>query len=242
MNADWEKLLKSHPAEKKAWDATYLWIHFVARPVSFPLSWLFRKAGLGANHATILTALLGFASVPLLASGDTAKMAAGALCLVLYTVFDCVDGDLARSWPETGSPAGQFWGELVGHFYLICYIPLGISFGEPWVAFGTGVTACKLLVINIRHNFRETLGRLWERSKESDSAYVPSTGRWYYKLYYNLTDTQGHVFLLPLFILAGFGRQFIALSLAISFSDLVFILVFHLVRAQRIGSQRGQIP
>jgi len=240
MDTDWEKLLKSHPAVKKEWDATYPWIRYVARPVSFPISWAFRKAGLGANHATILTVLLGFASVPLLASGVKAWMAAGALCLVLYTVFDCVDGDLARAWPETGSPAGQFWGELVGHFYLICYIPLGLSFGEPWAAFGPAITACKLLTINIRHNFWETLGGLWEQSKKA-SAYEPSTGKWHYKVYYNLTDPQGHIFLLPLLLLAGFGREFIAVSLAIACADLAFILVFHLLRARKIGSKKGQV-
>ncbi|OGS13610.1 MAG: hypothetical protein A2234_04715 [Elusimicrobia bacterium RIFOXYA2_FULL_58_8] len=241
MNTDWDKLLKSHPAEKSAWDATYLWIYCVARPLSFPISWLFRKAGAGANHATVLTALLGFASVPLLASGDIYKMAAGALCLVLYTVFDCVDGDLARAWPETGSPAGQFWGELVGNFYLIAYIPLGISFGDSWAAYGAMVTACKLLVISIRQNFWATLGRLWESSKQN-SAYEPSTGKWHYKIYYNLTDPQAHVFLLPLLILAGFGREFIAVSLAISCADLAFILIFHLIRAHKIGSQKGLLP
>jgi phosphatidylglycerophosphate synthase len=241
MDADLEKLLSSHPAEKRAWDSTFPWIQYVARPLSFPISWLWHRSGLGANHATIFTAVQGFASVPLLASGDLRLMAAGAACLVLYTIFDCVDGDLARAWPETGSPAGQFWGELVGNFYLVCYIPLGFSFGEPWTALGALTTACKLLTINIRRNFWETLGRLWEQSK-SGSGYEPSTGKWHYKLYYNFTDPQGHVFLLPVFILAGCGREFLALSLAVSLADLAFILTFHLFRAHKVGSKRGQLP
>lgn len=239
MDSDWNKLIAAHPPAKRDWDSTYLWIYWVARPLSFPISWLMRKAGLGANHATVLTAALGFSSVPLLASGDTAPMAAGAACLVLYSIFDCVDGDLARAWPETGSPAGQFWGELVGNFYFILYIPLGFSFGSEWAALGACVTSCKLLVLHIRLNFWNTLGGLWEAAKEN-SSYVPSTGRWYYKLYYNLTDPQAHVFLLPFLLAAGLGRHFVAASLAISAADLAFILFFYLARARRAGSRKGQ--
>lgn len=240
MDADWKRLINSHPEYKRNWDATYLWIYWVARPLSFPISWAMRKAGLGANHATVITVLLGFASVPLLASGDTLRMAAGALCLVLYTVFDCVDGDLARAWPETGSPAGQFWGELVGNFYLLAYIPLGLSYGAEWAALGGMVTSCKFLILHIRLNFWNTLGKLWEDSKKV-SAYEPSTGKWYYKVYYNLTDPQGHVFLLPPLILLGYGTQFIAASLAIAAADLAFILFLYLSRARKVGSSKGQV-
>jgi hypothetical protein len=240
MDADWKKLVDSHPEIKSNWDATFLWIYCVARPLSFPISWAMRKVGLGANHATLFTALLGFASVPLLASGDTFKMAAGAGCLVLYTIFDCVDGDLARAWPETGSPAGQFWGELVGNFYLVAYIPLGASFGAEWAAMGAGVTACKLLILHIRHNFWNTLGGLWEDSKKV-SSYKPSTGKWYYRVYYNFTDPQGHVFLLPPLIAFGYGRHFIAASLVVSCADLLFILFLYLARARKIGSKKGQV-
>jgi phosphatidylglycerophosphate synthase len=240
MDSDWEKIIRTYPAEKREWDSTYPWIYYIARPLSFPISWLLRKAGIGANPVTVLTAVLGFASLPLLAGGNRAWMAAGAFCLVLYTIFDCVDGNLARAWPETGSPAGQFWGELVGHFYLICYIPLSLSLGGHWPAFAAAVTACKLLGINIRHNFWQTLGGLWETSKQ-ESAYSPYTGRWHYKIYYNLTDPQAHIFLLPVLILLGKERQFIAASLAISCADLAFILVFYLVRAGKVGSRKGQL-
>lgn len=240
MDPLWEKLKGTYPSEKRAWDSTYPWIYYFARPVSFPISWLLLKIGGTANHVTIFTALLGFASVPLLAGGSTAYMVLGAGCLLLYTIFDCVDGDMARACPETGSPAGQFWGELVGNFYLISYIPLGASFGENWAVAGALITVCKLLIINIRHNFWQTLGGLWERSKQP-SGYVASTGRWYYKLYYNLTDPQAHVFLLPFLIAAGAGRQFLLASLAISVADLVFIVIFHLARARRIGSQKGLV-
>ncbi|MDO8806545.1 MAG: CDP-alcohol phosphatidyltransferase family protein [Elusimicrobiota bacterium] len=240
MDELWKKLLLSYPPVKKAWDGTYPWIYYIARPVSFPISWLLLKAGATANHVTVLTAALGFASVPLLACGRPGLMALGAFCLVLYTVFDCVDGDMARAFPETGSPAGQYWGELVGNFYLICYIPLAAGLGGEWPVLGALVTVCKLLIISIRNNFWQTLGGLWEKSKQT-SGYVPYTGSWYYKLYYNLTDPQAHVFLLPILILAGFGKQFIAASLLISGFDLIFIIVFYLVRAGKIGSQKGQV-
>lgn len=240
MDDLWIKLKNAYPPQKKAWDSTYPWIYYIARPVSFPISWLLLKAGATANHVTLFTAALGFASIPLLASGRQALAALGAFCLVLYTVFDCVDGDMARACPETGSPAGQFWGELVGNFYLVCYIPLAVPLGADWAALGALVTVCKLLIINIRNNFWQTLGGIWEGSKQS-SGFVPHTGKWYYKVYNNFTDPQAHVFLLPPLILAGFSRQFIAASLAVSAADLCFIVVFYLFRARRVGSRMGQV-
>jgi phosphatidylglycerophosphate synthase len=240
MDQLWKKLKSAYPPEKIAWDSTYPWIYYIARPVSFPLSWLLLKTGFTANHATIFTAILGFASVPLLASGETRLMTLGAFCLLLYTIFDCVDGDMARACPETGSPAGQYWGELVGNFYLICYIPLAVSLGGGWPVLGALITVCKLLVICVRNNFWQTLGGLWENSKKT-SEFTPHTGSWYYRIYNNLTDPQAHIFLLPILIPAGFGKQFIAASLLISGLDLVFIIIFYLARARRIGSQKGRV-
>lgn len=239
MDTLWQKLRENYPQEKKAWDNTYPWIYYIARPISFPISWLLLKAGATANHATIFTALLGFASVPLLASGRLFLMAAGAACLLLYTIFDCVDGDMARACPETGSPAGQFWGELVGNFYLICYIPLGLSLGGEWVSAGAYITVCKLLAAAIRANFWGTLGGLWEASKQA-AAEDGHSNKWYYKIYYNLTDPQAHIFLLPILILAGAAKQFVAVSLAISAADLCFITLLYLARAAKIGSKMGQ--
>lgn len=240
MDALWKKLKDSYPPEKKAWDATYPWIYFAARPLSFPISWLLLKAGATANHVTVFTAVLGVLSVPGLASGSGLWMAAGAACLLLYTVFDCVDGDMARACPETGSPAGQFWGELVGNFYFVSYIPLGIGLGGAWAALGAYVTVCKLLVLHIRLNFWGTLGGLWNKEKAAEN-YAPHTGRWYYKVYYNLTDPQAHIFALPLLILAGWQNYYLAASLAVSTADLAFILCFYLARAARIGSVKGQL-
>jgi len=239
MDPLWNKLLAAYPPQKRDWDSTYPWIYYIARPLSFPLSWLLLKAGATANHVTVFTAALGFASVPLLAARSPGYMALGGLCLALYTVFDCVDGNMARACPETGSPAGQFWGELVGNFYLVCYIPLGFSLGGDWPALGALVTVCKLLVVSIRNNFWQTLGGLWEGSKKS-SGFVPHTGRWYYKVYNNLTDPQAHIALLPPLILAGLAQEFLAATLAIAAADLAFILVFYLLRARRVGSRMGQ--
>ncbi|MBI4656795.1 MAG: CDP-alcohol phosphatidyltransferase family protein [Elusimicrobia bacterium] len=236
MNKDWQKLINSHPEEKRNWDSTYPWIYYVARPISFPISWLFYKMGISANHVTIFTAILGIASVPLLASGETAEMAMGASCLLFYTVFDCVDGDMARAWPSLGSPAGQYWGELVGNFYLLAYFSLGLGLRQPlWIAVGAGITIEKFLAVRIRDNFWDTLGNLWEASKKI-SGYQPHTGKWYYRIYWNLVDPQGHVFLLPVIIALGWTKIFLAISALIAAGELIFVLALCLCRAQKIGS------
>lgn len=236
---DWEKLKASYPDEKRAWDATYPWIFRVARPASFPISLACRRLGVSANAVTVFTAVLGALSFPCLASGSAPLMTAGGACLLLYTIFDCVDGNLARAWPETGSPAGQWWGELVGNFYTLSYPALGLGLGGEWALYGAFTAIAKQLVSLIRNNFWQTLGGLWKESKNR-GGYEPHTGRWYYKVYYNLTDPQAHIAALPFLVFYGLGHHFLAASLAISLADLAFILFFYLRRASSIGGERGK--
>ena len=240
MDKDWQGLLKSYPQEKRSWDKTYPWIYYCARPLSFPISWVLLKARVSANLVTIFTALLGIGSVVLMMSAKTDLMVGGALCLFLYTIFDCVDGNLARFRPSSGSPAGQYWGELVGNFYLLAYCALGIGLRQTsWVALGAAVSIEKLLAQRIRDNFWSTLGTLWQRAKEG-SGFLPHTGRWYYRLYCNLVDPQAHIALLPFLILAGYTKVFLGISALISLGELIIVLTLYLSRAHRIGSRSSQ--
>jgi hypothetical protein len=183
---------------------------------------------------TLFTAVLGLFSLPALASGCVGYMAAGGWALLLYTIFDCVDGNLARGWPETTSRAGKYWDGLVGNFYILSYFALGIGIGgEFWPIAGAAATVAKLLARRIKTDFWSSLGGNWEAGKK-DSGFVPHTGRPYYILYYNLTDTQSHIFLLPFLITAGFGTWFLGASVLISFGELLFSAVLYISRSARL--------
>lgn len=233
MNDEMAELLKGY-GEKKDWDTTFPWIFYVARPVSFPLTLVLRRLGATPDGVTGFTAALGLASFPALASGDQRVMAAGGVLLLLYTIFDCVDGNLARAWPATASRAGKYWDGLVGNFYILSYFALGIGFGgESWPIIGASVTIAKLLAYRVKTEFWAVLGGSWEADKK-DSGYRPHTGTLPYKVYYNLTDTQAHVFILPFAVFFGFGTWYLGLSALLSAAELIFVAALYLFRSVKL--------
>jgi len=234
MNDERAELLKGYSEEKKDWDATFPWIFYVARPVSFPLTLVLKKLGATPDGITGFTAVLGLASLPALASGKPLAMAAGGVFLLLYTIFDCVDGNLARAWPATASRAGKYWDGLVGNFYILSYFALGIGFGgENWPIIGAFSTIAKLLARRVKTDFWEVLGAGWEADKK-DSGYRPQTGTFRYKVYYNLTDPQAHIFILPFAVFYGFGTWYLGLSALLSAAELVFVTALYLFRSARL--------
>ncbi|HOW28323.1 MAG TPA: CDP-alcohol phosphatidyltransferase family protein [Elusimicrobiota bacterium] len=233
---DYQQLISSYPAEKRAWDRTYPWISGVARPLSFPLSWLFRKAGLRADHVTLMTAILGVLSMAGLSTGHPSLMIVGGGCLLAYNILDCVDGNLARAWPVPGAPVGKFWDQLVGNFYGLSYLFLGIGLGErSSLVMGALVTAEKLLIHSIRNIFWSVLGPRWEQEKtDSGRSTISHAGRWYYAVFYNLVDLQAHTVLLPVCLLFGLGPLFLAVSLAAAAGELAITLGLYLRRSFRL--------
>lgn len=195
---------------------------------------LLRKAGAKPDHVTLLTAALGTLSLPALASGMHGYMIVGGAALLFYTIFDCVDGNLARGWPETASRAGKYWDGLVGNFYILSYFALGIGLGGKYFPLaGAGITIAKLLSVRIKTDFWTLLGEKWESEKKS-SGFVPHTGRVYYRLYYNLTDPQAHIALLPLMLAGGLGPWFLGVSALISAGEVLFSVFFYLSRSARL--------
>ncbi len=238
MDNDWKRLKDAYPLDKKVWDHTYPWIAYVARPLSFPISWLCRKTGLTANMVTVFTAVLGIISVPLLASGSDSAMLAGGLCILAYNILDCVDGNLARAWPAGGPPVGKFWDQLVGNFYWLSYLALGIGLGDRTsLLLGALITTEKYAAATVRHIFWNVLGNDWEAVKASPSAgYRPGAGRWHYKLYYSLVDLQGHAFLLPLCVAAQLPGLFLWTGALLAAVELAVNLAIYISRSLRLKS------
>lgn len=237
MNAERAELLKGYSEEKKAWDSTFPWIFYVARPVSFPLTLALRKLGATPDGVTVFTAVLGLVSLPALASGRPWAMLLGGFLLLLYTIFDCVDGNLARAWPQTASRSGKYWDGLVGNFYLLSYFALGIGLGgELYITQGAAITVLKLLAYRIKSEFWQIMGKAWESDKAS-SVYRPHTGNWYYRVYYNFTDPQAHIFILVPLCAAGYLSWFISASFLVSCLDIAFTLALYLKRSAALRKQ-----
>ena len=235
----WEAILAGYTEEKRRWDRTYPWIAYFLRPASFLVTWLL-PASVTANQVTLLSYPVALLSLTLLASGSFAGILLGAGLLVLFNLLDCVDGNLARL-QGTGNPFGRFLDALAAPAFVLPYFALGIGLarssmsdtGAFLLTLGAGTTILKLLGPQIRQTFHLCLGKAWEENKR-DGDIVEHAGRWYYRLYYNLTDLQSHDVVLVLAAIAGQVQAFLITSFAISVLDVVWVLVLSLHRARRL--------
>ena len=73
-----------------------LWIYLVMRRISFLPTWICLKLGVSANQATIISIIIGLTGCMFLAIGGYKNNIIGALLVIGWSLFDCVDGNLAR--------------------------------------------------------------------------------------------------------------------------------------------------
>lgn len=122
------ELRASYTPEKAASDRGFsLWVAYAARPMSFPLTWLFVRAGMSANQVTWLGTVMALAGCALLALGGYAAQVAGAALVVLWSVLDTVDGNLARYYRSAGR-RGEFMDALSGYLIVVAlFTAVGIG-------------------------------------------------------------------------------------------------------------------
>ena len=235
----WDAILASYSEEKRQWDRTFPWIAYVLRPASFLVTWLL-PAWVTANQVTVFSYLVALLSLVLLAVGSFTGFLLGSVLLVFFNLLDCVDGNLARL---RGTPTsfGRFLDSLAFPAFVLPYFALGIGLarsaepgaGEVVLGVGAATAILKLLVPQIRETFQLCLGEAWENRKQRAYA-VEHVGRWYYRLYYNITDLQAHDILLVLAALAGRTEAFLIISFAVSVLNVIGVLALSLHRARTL--------
>ena len=103
---DYARTLKS--------DESSLLVHYVYRPLAYPVAKAAHRLGITANQMTVFSGLCWIVSLPLFVLGglsDTLLLAAALWCI--GTLLDVADGSLARL-SGTASPAG-FYLDYVFH-------------------------------------------------------------------------------------------------------------------------------
>jgi phosphatidylglycerophosphate synthase len=113
----------SLPPEKKQQDG--IWTRYVLRPLSGPFTWIALRIGLGANFVSYLSAVFSIGGGVLFAMGGFRLPLLGAILLNVFSIFDCVDGNIARV-TRTASPGGG-WADAVMGF--IAYTAVFLSTG-----------------------------------------------------------------------------------------------------------------
>jgi phosphatidylglycerophosphate synthase len=102
----------SLPLEKVKQDG--LWTRFVLRPISFPVSWAALRLGFSACAVSYLSAVFSIAGGVLFSLPGYRAPGAGVILLNLFSVLDCVDGNIARVTGKA-SPWGG-WADAAAGF------------------------------------------------------------------------------------------------------------------------------
>lgn len=108
LRALYAEIVAAYNEKKRAMDAQFVLYRVLYRPLSFPLTVLFIRAGFSANQVSLLNALLLLVVLALLASGHALLMFAGALFFFLFYVLDFVDGNIARYRQQS-----SYFGKLI---------------------------------------------------------------------------------------------------------------------------------
>jgi phosphatidylglycerophosphate synthase len=108
-----------YPKEKRESDKlVHLWGYYVTRPISMLMTPFFIKLGVGANHATYISLLIGLSS---LWSGCTGHPLLAVILYNIFLIFDALDGNLARYYGSTKH--GELLDAIVGNILNFLFIP-----------------------------------------------------------------------------------------------------------------------
>ena len=107
-----EEIRKAH-RWKREYERYLPLSRYVFRPTGFRLTWLAVRLGATSEAVSWLSAAVGLLGLGGLVSGREAAVQAGLVLLMLFNLFDCVDGSIARAM-RTENPYGRFLDSVCG--------------------------------------------------------------------------------------------------------------------------------
>lgn len=116
------EIIDSLPLEKRSSDS--YWTRYVLRPLSYPLTWILLRTGLTPNAVSFLSvgiALLG--GLGLAFDGSLGWVGVGLL--FLFSILDCVDGNMARTTRSRSSWGA--WSDALGGYVAYTAALLGVG-------------------------------------------------------------------------------------------------------------------
>jgi phosphatidylglycerophosphate synthase len=99
----------------------------IDRRLSRPVTRLLLRAPLAPSHVTILSIAAGLLGAAGLAATSYGRRLTGVLLLVLSTVFDCVDGELARVRLEQSAGGARL--DIAGDYLVHAAVFAGLTIG-----------------------------------------------------------------------------------------------------------------
>ncbi|MCL2186027.1 MAG: CDP-alcohol phosphatidyltransferase family protein [Treponema sp.] len=153
------EIIASLPPEKIKQDG--LWTRFVLRPLSFPVSWLALCMRLSPSFISYFSGLLAIAGGVLFALPDFFLAGIGIIILNIFSVLDCVDGNMARVTGKAG-PWGS-WADAVMGFiaYTSVFFASGLYIfwetGHWYVILIAGLTSSANLLTRVSYQIYKNI-------------------------------------------------------------------------------------
>jgi phosphatidylglycerophosphate synthase len=107
------------PVEKVKSDS--LWLKMWVRPATYPLAALCLNMGITPNTISVVTIIVTVAAFILMCINNPICMVVGLFVMNLWIVFDCMDGNMARTLKQN-SYMGEFYDAMGG--YTVCALSL----------------------------------------------------------------------------------------------------------------------
>jgi len=98
------------------------------RSISIYITKLCLKIGITANQATFISFCIAIMAGIFLTFGHALYWIIGALLVYLFSLFDHVDGEIAR-YNRSASPTGAYLDAIVGFAMAFIYLPICMCFG-----------------------------------------------------------------------------------------------------------------
>lgn len=127
-------VLKTYTPAKRQAERAELWVAYVIRPLSFPVTWFLANLGISANTVTVISLIVLCAAFAMIAFGAQTIAVAGGILLSVWLVLDCCDGTLARLSGQ-GTRYGEFL-DAIGAYLIYGLLMPSVA----WHAARTGAT------------------------------------------------------------------------------------------------------
>ncbi|GHV70298.1 hypothetical protein AGMMS49928_17550 [Spirochaetia bacterium] len=159
MGYSLKDITNSITPEKRAADG--FWTRFVLRYLSFPLTWLALKLRLRANTVSYISVIFSIAGGILFSLEGFFFPLWGILAFFVFSILDCVDGNIARVTGTAGPWGG--WADAVMGFvaYTSIFIATGVYYYLKtgwWPVFiFTGITASANLLTRVAYQIYKNI-------------------------------------------------------------------------------------
>ena len=140
MKYSFGSIIESLPAKKNS--NSSWWVKLWVRKISFLFTYLFINLGFSSNGVSVLSIFVALASFVCFAIPTTWTLVVAIVCINLWLILDCVDGNIARCKKQK-TVYGEFVDDI-GGYYVVGFVYLAIAIrafydggylikGTPWI-------------------------------------------------------------------------------------------------------------